>query len=35
MTAHLLAQGCRRIALIQGEPWMEANNLRLEGIARR
>lgn len=31
MTAHLLAQGCRRIALIQGEPWMEANNLRLEG----
>jgi len=31
MTAHLLEQGCRRIALIQGEPWMEANSLRLEG----
>ena len=31
VTAHLLDQGCKRVALIQGEPWMEANSLRLEG----
>lgn len=31
MTEHLLAQGCRRIALILGESWMEANSQRLEG----
>ena len=23
VTAHLLIKGCKRVALIQGEPWME------------
>jgi LacI family transcriptional regulator len=33
-TAALIAQGCRRIAFVSGEPWMEASTQRLEGYER-
>lgn len=33
-TAHLIAQGHKRIAMITGEPWMEAARDRLKGYRR-